>query len=112
MEEVNALRNANDALRLRVSALSETYYQWKVATILSVDRGRQMAMEFKKVDNEYLQHNVRRDFGLTSWANSDDLFPSELPMQASDPSKIDWAKLDFDHANAMSCHDLQMRPEV
>ena len=40
MEEVKALRNANDALRLRVSALSETYYQWKVATILSVDRGR------------------------------------------------------------------------
>ena len=60
------MKNANDALRLRVSALSETYYQWKVATIMSVDRGRQMAMEFKRIDNEYLQHNVQRDFGLTS----------------------------------------------
>ena len=39
------MKNANDALRLRISALSKTYYQWKVATILSVDRGRQMAME-------------------------------------------------------------------
>ncbi len=111
-EEVNALRNANDTLRLRVSALSETYYQWKVATILSIDRGRQMAMEFKKVDNEYLQHNVRRDFGLTSWANSDDLFPSDLPTQSMNPTLIDWAKLDFDHANASSCHDLQMKPGI
>ena len=71
-----------------------------------------MATEFKKVDNEYLQHNLRRDFGLTSWANSDDLFPSDLPMQSTNPSLIDWAKLDFDHANATSCHDLQMKPGV
>jgi hypothetical protein len=88
-EEVNALRRANDELRLRVSAMSETYYQWKVATILSVDRGRQMATEFKKIDNEYLQHNMRRDFGLTSWANPDDLFPSDMPMQSGNSSLID-----------------------
>ena len=111
-EEVNTLRRANDELRLRVSAISETYYQWKVATILSVDRGRQMAMEFKKIDNEYLQHNMRRDFGLTSWANPDDLFPSDMPMQSGNSSLIDWAKLGFDHANATSCHDLQMKPGV
>ena len=54
LEEVNALRNANDALHLRVSTLSETYYQWKVATILTVDCSRKMAMKFKKVDNKYL----------------------------------------------------------
>ena len=111
-EEVTALRKANDELRLRNAALSETYYQWKVATILSVDRGRQMALEFKKIDNEYLQHNVRRDFGLTSWASSDDLFPSDLPMQSGDSSLVDWAKLGFDHLNATSCHDLQMKPGV
>jgi hypothetical protein len=111
-EEVETLRRANDELRLRVSKLCKTYYQWKVATILSVDRGRQMAIEFKKIDNEYLTHNRRRDFGLTSWANADDMFPSGMPMQSTNSSLIDWAKLDFDHANATSCHDLQMKPEV
>jgi hypothetical protein len=109
--EVDALKNANDELRLRLSVLSQQYYQWKVATILNVDRGRQMANEFKKIDNEYLQNNVRRDFGLTSWAHTDELYPPDLPMQPNS-ELIDWAKLDFDHANAMSCHDLQMNPEV
>ena len=28
------------------------------------------------------------------------------------PTLIDWAKLDFDHANATSCHDLQMKPGI
>ena len=89
LEDVNALRYTNDALRLCVSALFETYYQWKVATIFTVDCGHQMTMEFKKVDNEYLQHNVRRDFGLISWAHSDDLFPSDLPTQSTNLIPID-----------------------
>jgi len=65
-EEVIALKNANNALRLRISALVETYYQWKVAIIFSVNRSDQIAIEFKKIDNEYLHHNLRWDFGLTS----------------------------------------------
>lgn len=111
-DEVNELRKANDELRLRLSKMSESYYQWKVATILTVDRGCQIANEFKRIDNEYLEHNTRRDFGLTSWISSDEMFPSDLPVTAGEPSLIDWAKLDFDHENARSSHDLQLKEGV
>ena len=109
--EETALRKANDELRRRLSTVAESYYQWKVATILSVDRAHQMAKEFKKIDNEYLVNNSRRDFGLTSWPSLEEMFP-EMPMQESNPTLIDWAKLDFDHVNATSCHDLRMVPRV
>jgi hypothetical protein len=33
-----------------------------------------MASEYKKIDNEYLENNSRRDFGLISWAYADELF--------------------------------------
>ena len=111
-EEVETLRRANDELRLLVSKFAKTHYEWKVATILNVDRSRQMAIEFKKIDEDYLTHNKRRNFGLTSWANAEDMFPSNMPMQETNSSLIDWAKLDFDHENATSCHDLQMKPQV
>lgn len=109
--EETALRKANDELRRRLSRVAESYYQWKVAAILTVDRAHQMAKEFKKIDNEYLVNNSRRDFGLTSWPSLEEMFP-EMPMQESNPNLIDWAKLDFDHANATSCHDLRMVPGV
>jgi len=110
--EVNALRAANDELRLRISTLSKQYYQWKVATILTVDRGAQMAKEFQKIDNNYIENNTRRDFGLTSWAHSDEMYPSDLPTLPENSDAIDWAKLDFDHANAMSCHGLRIENQV
>jgi hypothetical protein len=44
----------------------EQYYQWKLGYILSVNKNRQMALEFKKIDNEYLENNAKREFGLTS----------------------------------------------
>ena len=62
---------------------------------MSVDRARQMALEYKKIDNEYLVNNAWRNFGLTSSANIDDLFPSEMPMKESPIKCIDWAKLDW-----------------
>jgi hypothetical protein len=45
--------------------LVEQYYQWKLAYILTVDKNCQMAMEFRKIDNEYLKNNTRRDSRLT-----------------------------------------------
>ena len=81
MEEVNALRMANDELRLHVLVLFKWYYQWKVVTILSVDRSSKMVKEFKKIDNEYSQHNVWRNFGLTSRAHFNILYLLDLPLE-------------------------------
>ena len=43
-----------------------------------------MASKYKKIDNEYLENNARKDFGLTSWAQTDELFLwnlDETPMK-------------------------------
>jgi hypothetical protein len=108
--EMVQLRTANEILQKRIASLSEQYYQWKVACILNVDRARQMAMEFKKIDSEYTSLNTRRDFGLTSWAHIDEMFPSELPMR--DGRSIDWARLGWNHAEAMSSHALRPSGDV
>jgi hypothetical protein len=78
--EIIQLRGDNKLLREHLSELSEQYYQWKVACILTVDKNRQMAIEMDKINKEYKQHNMMRDFGLTSWAHTDDMFPwNEVP---------------------------------
>jgi hypothetical protein len=84
IDEVGQLQASNSDLQNRIAALGEQYYQWKLAYILTVDKNRQMASEYKKIDNEYLENNSRRDFGLTSWAHVDELFPwtpNETPMK-------------------------------
>jgi hypothetical protein len=78
VDEVGQLQASNSELKNRIAALREQYYQWKFAYILTVDKNRQMASEYKKIDNEYLENNSRRDFGLTSWAHTDELFPWTL----------------------------------
>jgi hypothetical protein len=75
VNEVGQLQASNSDLKNRIAALVEQYYQWKLACILTVDKNRQMASEYKKIDNEYLENNTRRDFGLPSWAHTDELLP-------------------------------------
>jgi hypothetical protein len=110
VEEVIALRNANQTLRGRISALSKQYYQWKVATIFNANAGRQMALELKKIGMEYHEDNTRKFFGLTTWAHTGALYPDDMPVKPNS-SNMDWSKLEFDHKNAMSSHDLQENPE-
>ena len=64
----------NSVLRKQLDALVEQYYQWKLACVFTVDQTRQLAAEFKKIDNNYTTHNQEGVFGLTSWALVDDLF--------------------------------------
>lgn len=64
----------NLALQKQLDAVVEQYYQWKLACVFTIDRARQLAVEFKKIDNNYTTHNQERVFGLTSWALVDDLF--------------------------------------
>jgi hypothetical protein len=76
-----------------------------------------MASEYKKIDNEYLENNSRRDFGLTSWAHTDKLFPwtpDETPMMEINKglSIIDWGKLGWDYEHEMSAHNLKGDPST
>jgi hypothetical protein len=74
-----------------------------------------MPFEYKKIDNEYLENNARRDFGLTWWAHTDELFPwIETPMKKinNELSIIDWEKLGWDYEHSMSAHNLRGDPTV
>ena len=61
-----------------------------------------MASKYKKIDNEYLENNARKDFGLTSWVHMEELFPwtpDETPMKEinKELSIINWKKLGWDY---------------
>jgi hypothetical protein len=115
IDELGELRAFNLDLKSRLSSVVEQYYQWKLACILSVDKNRQMALEFKKIDNEYLENNAKREFGLTSWAHTDELFPwSNIPMKKVNNalSIIVWKNCGWDYKNSMSCHNLKGDPDV
>jgi hypothetical protein len=66
IDKVGQLRASNLDLKSRLASLVEQYYQWKLACVLTVDKNHQMALEFKKINNEYLENNAKREFGLTS----------------------------------------------
>jgi hypothetical protein len=76
-----------------------------------------MASEYKKIDKEYLENNSRRDFGLTSWAHTDELFPwtlDETPMKEINKgfSIINWGKLGWDYEHSISAHNLRGDPST
>jgi hypothetical protein len=111
IDELAQLRASNLDLKSCLASLVEQYYQWKLACILSVDKNRQMDLEFKKIDIEYLENNVKREFGLTSWAHTDELFPwPNIPMKKVNNalSIIDWKNCGWDYENSMSCHNLRV----
>jgi hypothetical protein len=74
-----------------------------------------MALEFEKIDNEYLENNAKREFGLTCWAHTDELFPwPNIPMKKinNELSIIDWKNCGWDYENSMSYHNLRDDPSV
>ena len=76
-----------------------------------------MAFEYKKIDNEYLKNNARWDFGLTSWAHTDELFlwnPDETLIKEINKglSIINCRKLGWDYEHAMSAHNLRGDPST
>jgi hypothetical protein len=115
IDELGELRASNLDLKSCLSSVVEQYYEWKLACILSVDKNVQMALEFKKIDNKYLENNAKREFGLTSWAHMDELFPwPNIPMKKVNNalSIIDWKNCGWDYENSMSCHNLRGDPYV
>jgi len=103
--ELTGLATKNSRLQEQLDILVEQYYQWKVACILTVDKTRQLATEFKKIDNNYTDHNQERVFGLTSWAVVDDLFNMDEMATinlGNGQTTIDWSKNNWDFKNEVS----------
>jgi hypothetical protein len=71
-----------------------------------------MAIEMDKINKEYKKYNMIRDFGLTSWAHTDELFPwtNNPTKKVGNLHIIDWAKCGWDYENATSSHHLQGKP--
>jgi hypothetical protein len=80
-----------------------------------VDKNCQIPSEYRKFDNKYLKNNARRDFGLFSWAHTDELFPwINTPTKKinNELTIIDWEKLGWNYENSMSSHNLRGDPSV
>jgi hypothetical protein len=100
-----SLVEENRMLRTKLSLLAATYYHWKVACILSVDRSQQVAAELDKVSKNFVANKPKRENGLTSWALMDDMFPTNMPMlEVGGNEVIDWARNGWDHENCVSSH--------
>ena len=75
----------------------------------SVDRNRQLALEFERIDEQYKKKNSQRDWGLASWISPDDMFPWDDPpitRNMSGHTILDWRQLGWDFENATSSHLL------
>ena len=107
------LQEENNMLRARLAQLAATYYHWKVACILSVDRSQQVAKELEKVSKNFVANAPKRENGLTSWALLDDMFPSDMPMlENTEKSLIDWAQNGWDYQKDMSSHIEENQQKV
>jgi hypothetical protein len=86
--------------------LDDQYYQWKVICILTVDQNWQMAIKMERINKEYTHHNVMREFGLTSWAHTNGLFPwANIPTKkVKNLEIIDWDQCEWDYETATSSH--------
>lgn len=105
----NSLLKEKQQLQARLEQLCATYYHWKVACILSVDRGRQVAAELEKIDKNFTSGAGRRTFGMTSWPSVDTLFDNlpmmDIKMQDDTSSEVvDWSKAGWNFKHHMSAH--------
>ena len=112
VNEIIHLREDNNVLKKHIFKMSEQFYHWKVACILTVDQNKQIAIEMDKINKEYRKCNMIRDFGLISWAHTDKLFPwTDIPTKkVGNLHIIDWAKYGWNYENTTSLHHLQRKP--
>jgi hypothetical protein len=68
-----------------------------------------MAIKMDKINKKYREHDMIRDFRLTSWAHTNELFLwIDIPTkEVGDLHIIDWAKCGWDYKNATSSYHLQ-----
>ena len=107
-QELQTLQSNHDKLNEEFKSLTGLHYQWKLACLWTVDRNRQLALEFERIDQQY-KKNTQRDWRLTSWISSDDMFPWDDPPTTRTTrghTIIDWRQLGWDFENATSSHHL------
>ena len=74
-QEFQTLQSNHDKLIKEFKSLTGLHYQLKLACLWTVDRNRQLALEFERIDQQYKKKNTQYDWGLTSWISLDDMFP-------------------------------------
>ena len=73
-QELQTLQSNHNKLNEEFKALTGLHYQWKLACLWSVDRNRQLALEFERIEEQYMKKNTQCDWRLTSWISLDDMF--------------------------------------
>ena len=95
-QELQTLQSNHNKLDEEFKSLTRLHYQLKLACLWIVDRNRQLALEFDRIDQQYKKKNTRRDWGLTSWISPDDMFPWDDPPTTRTTSShtiLDWIQL-------------------
>ena len=98
-QELQTLQSNHDKLNDEFKSLTGLHYQLKLACLWTVDRNRQLALKFDRIDQQYKKKNTQRDWGLTSWISSDDMFPWDDPPTTRTTIGItilDWKELGWD----------------
>ena len=114
-QELQTLQSNHDKLDDEFKSLTGLHYQLKFACLWTVDRNRQLALEFDRIDQQYKNKNTQRDWGLMSWISPDNMFPWDDPPTTRTTSGItilDWKELGWDFENATSCHHLADPPQA
>ena len=77
-----------------------------------MDWNWQITIEMVKINKEYKEYNMIRDFGLTSRAHMNELFPwTNIPTKkVGNLEIIDWAKCGWDYKNATLLYHFQGKP--
>ena len=114
-QELQTLQTNHDKLDEEFKSLTGLHYQLKFACLWTVDRNRQLALEFERIDQHYKKKNTQRDWGLTSWISPDDMFPWDDPPTTKTTSGhtiLDWRQLGWDFENTTSSHHLADPPQA
>ena len=78
-EDLQTLQSNQAKLDKEFKSLTGLHYQLKLACLWTMDRSRQLALEFDRIDQQYKKKNTQRDWGLTSWISPDNMFPWDDP---------------------------------
>ena len=73
-QELQTLQSNHDKLDEEFKSSIGLHYQLKLTCLWTVDRNRQLALEFDRIDQQYKKKNTHRDWRLTSWISPDNMF--------------------------------------
>ena len=65
-QELQTLQSNHDKFNEEFKSSTRLHYQLKLACLWTMDRNRQLALEFERIDQQYKKKNTQCDWGLTS----------------------------------------------